>query len=105
MYGVDLVIVQRAIRVAILMIAYDLHPVEGRTYNGLYETIKGLGTGWWRGLDSAWLVITTKTTDQIRDELARHLGRDDRLIVMSYGKGAAWVGLGAERAYWLSENL
>jgi len=91
--------------VAILMIGYELRGKSGVAYDGLFDTIKRIGSGWWHCLDSTWLVITTKTTDQVRDALAPHLGPGDQLMVIAYGKGAAWTGFSDERAYWLSENL
>ncbi len=87
------------------MIGYDLRARSGGAYDDLFEAIKNIGSGWWRGLDSIWLVVTTKTPGEVRNALAPHLGPGDQLMVVACGDGAAWTGFSDERAYWLAENL
>ena len=36
--------------------------------------------------------MTEKTAVQIRDEIAQHIKPNDRVLVMHYGEGAAWLG-------------
>ena len=57
---------------AIHVVGYDLHPKQGETYGELIEAIKKVGSDWWHCLDSTWLVVSVKTSVQIRDELWRH---------------------------------
>ena len=88
---------------AILMIRCEVHPAQGRTNDGLGEVVKGMGSGWWRCFDSTWLVMTTMTTDQVRDALAPHLGEGDRLMVIAFGMDAAFAGFSDIHTAWLLE--
>jgi len=89
---------------AIHMIRCELNPAKGSAYEGLAETVKGIGSGWWRCFDSTWLVMTTKTVDEVREALAPHLGEGDRLMVVAFDKGAALAGFNDVHLGWLSEN-
>lgn len=89
----------------IYMIGYDLHPSSGEDYDELFAALEAIGSGYWDCLDSTWLVITDKTPAQIRDELKRYLKGDDRLLVMRYGEGAAWLGFKGDCHTWLEDNL
>ena len=90
---------------AIYMIGYDLQPSKEEDYENLFTALEGIGSGYWDGLDSTWLVITEKTATQIRDELKQHLKDGDRLLVMRYGEGAAWLGFKDECQTWLEDKL
>lgn len=90
---------------AIYMIGYDLHPSEEEDYDKLFAALETLGSGYWDCLSSTWLVITEKTPLQIRDELKPHLKKDDRLLVMRYGQGAAWLGFEDTCQTWLEDYL
>jgi hypothetical protein len=92
---------------AIYIIGYDLHPTKGETYDELITAIKAVGSDWWHCLDSTWLVVTSKTAAQVRDELWRHMKSDDQLLVIAYGaaNGAAWQGFSNECGSWLKKNL
>jgi iron-sulfur cluster repair protein YtfE (RIC family) len=90
----------------IYMIGYDLHPRQGETYKELIEAIKEVGTDRWHCLESTWLVVTTKTAAEIRDELWNHMQADDRLLVVQYAPPySAWVGLSRDCAAWLTTNM
>jgi hypothetical protein len=91
----------------IYMIGYDLHPhpSQGENYSELYTALEGIGSGYWDCLNSTWLLITEKTPTQITDELKQYLKEDDRLLVMRYGKGAAWHGFMDDCQTWLEDNL
>jgi hypothetical protein len=89
----------------VCMIGYDLHPTAAEDYDKLYTALEGVGSGYWDCLESTWLVITEKTPAQIRDELKRHLKKDDRLLVMRYGEGAAWHGFKDDCQIWLEDKL
>ncbi len=90
---------------AIYMIGYDLHRSERDTQDKLFSALEVIGTGYWDCLDSTWLVITERTAAEIRDELKQYLGDDDRLLVMRYGEGAAWLGFKDDCESWLEDNL
>ncbi len=90
---------------AIYMIGYDLHRSQADEYDSLFAALETIGSGYWDCLDSAWLVITERTPVEIRDELKQHLKEGDRLIVMRYGGGAAWLGFEGECNTWLEDKL
>lgn len=87
------------------LIGYALPRANERDDAGLVEAIKAVGTEWWHGFESTWLVSTTKTTTQIRDELAPHLRPNDSLIVVACAAAVAWSGFADTKAYWLSESF
>jgi hypothetical protein len=90
----------------IYMIGYDLDPKHGETHNELIETIKKVGTARWHCLESTWLVVTTKTAAEIRDELWNHMRGDGRLLVVQYAPPhSAWVGVSGDCAGWLTTNM
>jgi hypothetical protein len=90
---------------AMHLIGYALPRASERIDAGLIQAIKNIGSEWWHGFESTWLVSTTKTTDQIRDELAPHLSPEGRLIVVACGSAAAWSGFGDTQAYWLAQSF
>jgi hypothetical protein len=90
---------------AVYMIGYDLHPSAEKNYDELFAALEGIGSGYWDCLDSTWLVITEKVPTQIRDELKQYLEDGDRLLVMRYGEGAAWLGFKDDCDTWLDDNL
>jgi hypothetical protein len=90
---------------AIYMIGYDLHRSDGDHRDKLFSALESIGTGYWDCLDSTWLVITERMAADIRDELKQYLGDDERLVVMRYGRDAAWLGFKDECEAWLEDNL
>lgn len=90
---------------AIYMIGYDLHPSEGENYDKLFVALEAIGTGYWDCLKSTWLIITEKTAAQITEEINKYIKPDDRILVMRYGEGAAWLGFKYECETWLEDNL
>lgn len=89
----------------IYMIGYDLHPSKGENYDKLFAALEAMGSGYWDCLDSTWLVVTDKTPSEIRDNLKPYLKDDDRLLVMRYGEGAAWLGFKDDCQTWLEDKL
>jgi hypothetical protein len=90
---------------AIYMIGYDLHPSEGENYDKLFAALEAIGTRYWDCLESTRLVMTDKSAAQIKDEISQHLKPEDRVLVMRYGEGAAWLGFQYECQTWLEDNL
>src|SRR3546814_15075930 len=80
---------------AAYIICYDLTN-PGRNYQNLYEKIKSYGT-WARVTESNWVIVTTKTAVQIRDDLLTVLDSNDRLFVVKSGREAAWHNRSEER--------
>lgn len=64
---------------AIYMITYDLKQ-PGRDYQSLFDHIKN-NYSWCKGLDSVWLVETTKSAAEIRDGLKILIDTNDKLFV------------------------
>ena len=90
---------------AVFMIGYNLHPTQGEAHDDLLNAIQNVGTSSWHCLDLTWLVISDKTATQIQDELRPHIKDDDQLLIMRYGKGAAWFGFRGECWSWLKKTL
>lgn len=85
------------------LVAYDLH-TRGQNYDCLYEKLKAYGT-WCHIQDSVWVVVTTLTASQIRDQLAICLDGNDKLFVARLSGEAAWIGHTSEVSDWLKKNL
>jgi hypothetical protein len=78
---------------ATILIAYDIHPTEGRMYDNLIETLQSLGD-WWHHLESTWIVRCAHSPREIRDQLKSHIGTDDQLLVLEIsGDTAEWTGV------------
>jgi hypothetical protein len=80
-------------------ITYDLR--KQRDYPSLHERIKAYGT-WCRPLESTWIIATTQTAVQVRDNLNSVMDQDDGLLVTRLQGEAAWHGLSTEVAEWLT---
>jgi hypothetical protein len=87
------------------LIGHASTAAPGAVNANLVSAIKSIGSGWWQGFESTWLVSTTKTTAQIRDELSPHLRQTDRLVVVACQDAAAWSGFSDMQSHWLSESL
>lgn len=86
----------------VYQINYDLR--KQRNYDALYEQIKTYGTRC-RPLESCWLVATSQTAAQVRDNLSQALDGDDGIIVTRLQGEAAWRGLDAKVVDWLHNQL
>lgn len=86
------------------LISYDLRG-KGKNYQALYDAIKAYGT-WCHVHESTWAIVSSSSSEQIRDNLAKHLDRDDTIFVVRCAKGdAAWRGLTEQQSTWLKSNL
>ncbi|WP_268799407.1 hypothetical protein [Pseudomonas huanghezhanensis] len=79
-------------------ITYDLR--KQRDYQSLQTRIKAYGT-WCRPLESTWIIATSQTADQVRDNLKIAMDADDGLLVTRLQGDAAWYGLSVEVTKWL----
>lgn len=86
------------------MIGYDLNK-PGQNYDDLYEAIKNQGSTWWHHLDSTWIIVSTKTAVDIRDNLSKYLDSNDKLLVAKLSGEAAWKGFSDKGSDWLKKNL
>jgi hypothetical protein len=83
-------------------INYDLK-APGRDYTGLYEEIKKSGQ-WWHYLESTWLVATSETPTQIWNRCAKHIDKNDYLLIIevrNYVQG--WLPQDAWD--WINQNV
>jgi len=84
------------------IITYDLC-APGRNYDALYAAIKSYGT-WGKLTESAWVVVSSHSSVDIRDYLLKFIDGNDRLGVFRLGQEAAWFKMMADNA-WLQTNL
>ena len=84
------------------IITYDLCS-PGRNYDDLYEKIKSYGT-WAHICESTWIISTTDSCSDIRDNLKSVIDSNDRLCVAALTGGAAWSNVLC-KSNWLKENL
>lgn len=89
---------------AALLIGYDLNR-PGQDYPALWDKLKSYGA-WWHYLDSTWIVRTSLTPKQVRDDLKALIDSNDEVLVIDV-TGRSWAGQGfPQRAYdWLQNNM
>jgi hypothetical protein len=71
-----------------IQINYDLRK-PGRDYESLYKYLRSYPTRC-RPLQSLWLVRTSKSASMVRDELKKHVDRNDKVLVFDV-TGDAWA--------------
>ena len=87
-----------------LLVGYDLNQ-PGQNYSELYEALKE-ASGWWRHLDSTWLLRTHETPVQLRDRLRLLIDAGDELLVIDVtGQAAAWGGFSERGSQWIKNHL
>jgi hypothetical protein len=86
------------------LIGYDLNRPH-QDYQGLIDAIKGLSGTWWSYLDSTWIVAHPGPATAIRNALRPYIDANDRLLVVSLGREAAWAGFNENAGSWLLNNL
>lgn len=82
-------------------ITYDLR--KQRDYQSLYERLKAYGT-WCHALESTWIIATSQTATQVRENLITVMDADDCLLVTRLQGDAAWCGLTDEKTKWLQNQ-
>jgi hypothetical protein len=87
-----------------LLVGYDLNR-PGQNYEELTKFLKTEST-WWHHLDSTWLVVTPKSTAELRDEIKRFVDAGDEVLVMNV-KGDGWASFGLSESAndWLKANV
>jgi hypothetical protein len=86
----------------VLIISYDLYKPE-QNYDKLLQKIRSYGS-WAKLGGSAYLIATTQTPVNVRDNLATVLDANDALFVGTCPVPSAWKGLPDEVAKWILEN-
>jgi hypothetical protein len=98
-------LIETSARMATILIAYDIHPTEGKMYDNLIEKIQSLGD-WWHHLESTWVVRCAHSPREVRDQLKSHIGTDDQLLVLEIsGDTAEWTGVNDAGSRWLKDNI
>ena len=87
-----------------LLVGYDLNR-PGQDYAELTKFLKSQ-PNWWHHLDSTWIVVTPKSTAELRDEIKQFIDADDEVLVMNV-QGDGWSSFGfPEKANsWLKQHV
>jgi hypothetical protein len=91
---------------ATYLVSYDLRGTDETSddYKRLIEKIKSYS--WAKVTYSDWMIVTTKTTTQIRDELWAYMDKNDRLLVATVNAPASWAGtIPEDVSDWMKANL
>ncbi len=83
----------------VYIIAYDLKKPD-RNYDELTKGIQSFGT-WWHQTGSVWLIVTSKSTTEVRDYLRQFIDTNDQLFVGRLHRNWAAVGFTNEEYDWL----
>lgn len=83
----------------VYFVTYDLKKPD-RDYDDLIKEIKSFGT-WWHQTGSAWVIITSKTTAEVRDYLMQFIDSNDKLFVVQIQKNWAAVGFNEQEYSWM----
>lgn len=87
------------------LISYDLiKPESLPEYIRLFNTIK-TAAFWAKPLQSVWLVKTTLSSAQIRDELRKVIDANDKLLVIEVTNNWAAYNLPKEVTDWMQQGL
>ena len=87
----------------VYQISYDLH-VSGQNYASLTERIRAYGY-YCHLQQSVWVICTTQSATEVRDNLNACLDSNDKLFVARLAGEAAWSGYGTEISEWLKNQL
>lgn len=83
----------------VYIVAYDLKNLK-RNYDDLIKELQSFGT-WWHQTGSMWIIVTSKTTSEVRDYLAQFIDSSDKLFVAQIRKNWAAVGFSSEEYDWM----
>ena len=84
---------------SILLVTYDLKK-PGRNYQPVYDYIKT--HTWCKGLESVWLIDTTKSTQTVLDDLASLMDSNDKAFVVKLSHN--WTSYNYYCADWLNDS-
>ncbi|TVZ41159.1 hypothetical protein P886_0498 [Alteromonadaceae bacterium 2753L.S.0a.02] len=90
----------------VYQISFDLR--QQRSYQALFKLLQSYAN-WARPLESCWVIVTNKSTGEVRDDLAKVVDADDGLLVARLWGEAAWQKLNGDAANhmtdWLKQYL
>ncbi|MFC5346270.1 CRISPR-associated protein Cas2 [Brevundimonas staleyi] len=72
---------------AVHIVSYDLK-APGRNYDPLWARLREFAFA--KPLESFWLIDTTMSAAQLRDDLLKHIDKNDRLFVARMAGESAW---------------
>lgn len=84
------------------IISYDLI-APNKDYSSLTSAIKDYGT-YAHIVESVWIVKSSSSSSEIRDNLKSYMDSDDKLFVAKLACEAAWTNVLC-RDKWLKDNL
>lgn len=85
------------------VVSYDLK-APGKDYDNLIDYLKSLNT-WWHHLGSTWVVVTSMSARELRDEIAKHVDSNDQVLVVKSGGEGAWRNFTDKGNSWLQKHL
>lgn len=85
---------------AVYCVSYDL--IDDKKYEKLFEKIKSYGY-YAHAQESLWFVKTSKTAEELRDELRAVVDKDDKIIVIKVVLPWASLNLPKEVNDWLNQ--
>lgn len=83
----------------VYLVSYDLRKPD-RNYDDLIKELKSFGT-WWHQTGSVWVIVTSKTTAEVRDYLMQFIDKNDKLFVAQIHKNWAAVGFSSDEYNWM----
>lgn len=86
----------------VLLITYDLK-TPGKIYTNFYDAIKTQGI-WWHYLSTTWLVETTRSSQEVYNNLSPHLGGSDLILIIEISANY-WGTLPKDAWDWISQHL
>jgi hypothetical protein len=84
------------------LITYDLKNKSIKNYDLLYLAIKSIGP-WWHHLDSTWIIKSNRSSREIWTLLARHLLKNDHILVVRIDTSDEWGWLPKNAWDWLNQ--
>lgn len=90
------------VNLSIYAVTYDLHS-PGQDYDKLHEQLKSYSS-YSKRFDSFWLIDSTKSASEIRDELIKVVDKNDKLFVIEVKKHWAGRKLADGMVNWLKHD-
>ena len=84
------------------LVSYDLRK-PGRDYEELYKYLKGMPY-WGHPLESVWIVESSSSAKEIRDELRARVDDGDGVLVVQSARIAAWRNVNCSDQ-WLKDHV
>lgn len=84
-------------------ISYDLI-APGRDYSRLFDAIKAY-PGWAHVLESVWIVSSSRSASEVRDDLRQYIDSNDKLLVTRLHGDWASYNLHPNQAEWLKSRV